>query len=54
LEYLSRLSPTGIQIALEKPPWDIFFQVRLLIGPDRQNDGTVFDMPSRPTYKQAY
>ena len=44
----------GIQIALEKPAGDIFFQGWSLIGPDRQSNGTVFDMPPRPTYKQAY
>ena len=43
----------GIEIALEKPAGDIFFQVWSLIGPDRQSSGTVFDIPPRATYKQA-
>jgi hypothetical protein len=50
----SRLCPRGVEIALEQPPGEIFFQVGSLIGPDRQNNGTVFDMAPRPTYKQAY
>ena len=37
-----------------EPAGDIFFQVWSMIGPDRQNNGTVFDMLPRPTYKQAY
>jgi hypothetical protein len=36
-----------------KPLGDIFFQVRSFIGPVGQNNGTVFDVRSRPTYKQA-
>jgi hypothetical protein len=51
--YLSRPSPIGIQIAFGKPLGDIFFQVRSLIGPVRQNNGSVFDVRSRPTHKQA-
>ena len=43
----SRLSPMGIQIALEKPAGDIFFQVWSLIRPDRQSNGTVFDIPAQ-------
>jgi hypothetical protein len=53
LGHLSRLLPIGIQTAFEKSPGDIFFQVRSLIGPGRQNNGSMFDMPSRPTYKRA-
>jgi hypothetical protein len=47
------LFPIGIQVALEKPLGDIFFQVRTLIGPGRKNNGSVFDLRSRPTHKQA-
>jgi hypothetical protein len=53
LEYISRFSTIGIQIAVGKPLGDIFFQVRSLIGPVRQNNGTVFDVRSRPTHKPA-